>query len=408
MTEDATQLRERAASDPTAVDPGAVARALETSPDESAAIGDVLLTLDGSKGEAPVVAAVADCLDHDDDAVRAGAASALGVYLDGGRDVDPAVVRSLVARFDDEYGVARREAGIAVRALARDSPEAALTAVDSLPGLLDATDPRLTTVGLDLVEVVVETDTGAAVDLLEPLFETVRAVPDVKAGVVPAQGGGMGSGAAAHDQYESFARKNLRLRNRTASLIGEILREEPSAVDDHRDAFVSVLGSVDSGAVRASLAEALGDVAETDPELVVPLVDPLGDLLDDEDPGVVAAAAWTLGILGESHGQRVADVATAHVDSLERLLSGEEEARVVSVGVLSYVCEHRPEATDGVTETLVAQLDADSPRLRAMAALALGHASAEDAVPALGDLAETDPDEAVRAVAADALDRIEH
>ena len=406
MARDPARLRERAASEPATVEPGAVARALEANPGEAAAVGDVLRSLDGSERGAAAVAATADRLAHDDDAVRAGAASALGVYLDDSRTADPAVVRSLAARFDDEYGVARREAGIALRALARDSPEAALEAVDSLPELLDPSDPQLTAIGLDLVETVVEADTGAAVDLLGPLLETVRATPDLTGGAVPTHGEGMGSGAVAHDQYESFARKNQRLRNRTASAIGEVLREEPLAVDTHRDVLVAVLESVDSGAVRVFLVEALGEVAETRPELVVPFVGTLGDLLDDEDSGVVAAAAWTLGILGESHGQRVADVVATRVDSLERLLSDGEEARVVSIGVLSYVCEHRPESTDRVAETLVEQLDADSSRVRAMTALALGHGGIEAAAAALDDLAETDPDEEVRAAAADALDHI--
>jgi HEAT repeat protein len=407
VTDVITDLRQQAEADPSRVSPDALVRALSIYPEEADAVGKVLATLDEAGEARHAVAAVADCLRDDDETVRAGAASALHDYLDKRSEPDTDLLKPLTRRLDDEYGVARRQAGAALRAMARKDPTVAVTATDRLPALLDGANPRQTKIGLDLVEMVVETDAEAAVDLLAPLLEMLDSLPEMEAGVIPVDGAGMGGGGPAYDQYTSSAEQSQRLRIRLAALAHEILVSRPSAVNDHLDAVCTVLETVDAGAVRAHLAEALGHVADGDPDTVASAVAPLGALLADDDQGVVVAAAWALGILAETHPQRVADVTAGHVESLEQLLSGDENAQTVSVGLLSYVCENRPEVVDGISEALVAQLAADSPNVRAMAAVGLGRAGVTDAAPELRNRAENDPDEDVRAAAADAVDRLD-
>ena len=407
MTDTVARLREQAASDTDAVEPAAPARALESAPDEADAVGEVLATL-AEAGHDGAVAAVVDLLDHEEASVRAGAASALGRYLDAGGTAEEATLAALAERFDDDYSVTRRYAGTAYLAVARDRPAAVGHAVDHLPGLLDPENPTVREVGADLVEAYVETDPGAddATTLLSAVAETLGEMPDIAGGVVPDDGTGVGSGGPAHDQAEQYAGRSQRQRNRLGMLAGDLLAARPAAAADSLGSVLATLDTVEAGGVRAPLVEGLGRAAETDPEGVAPAIETLGRFLDDDDPAVAARTAWTLGILAETHGPRVADAATDHLESLEALLSGEEFARVASAGLLAYVCEHRPEAAEAVTGGLVDLLADDAPRARAAAAHALGYAGADNARPALRAVADDDPDEDVSAVAAAAIERI--
>lgn len=159
---------------------------------------------------------------------------------------------------------------------------------------------------------------------------------------------------------------------------------------------------------RARLAETVGQVAESDPDAVATVIEPLGDLLADPDPDVAASAAWALGVLAGSFGEQVADATDGRVDALVELLEIESPgARVASAGLLAYVGEYRPTAVSGATGALVASLDDDAPEVRASAALALGFSGDERVVPDLLDPVENDPDERVRTTAKVAVERIE-
>lgn len=407
MTDEPGQLCKQAATDPASIDATHVARTLESNPGEADAVGRALLRLAEADEVKTAKAAVADRLDHERDPVRAAAASAFHTYFTEQPVYDEAIVRSLGARLEDEYAVARRHAGAALRAVSHEHPRAVFEAIDQIPTLLDPDNPRVTSIGTDLVEIAVETDAAAAIDLIGPVLKTLREIPSLEAGVIPAEGTGMSSSAPAHDQYESFAGETQQIRARLASIAREILVDQPSAVHGRLDVVKDILESVDAGSVRAPLAEAVGHVAVRDPDGVEPAIESLGSLLADDDPGVVGNAAWALGILGESHGDRVGDVAVTHLSSLQSLLSGTENARIAGVALLSYVCESQSELAPKVVDALVDRLDDDSTQVRTMAALALSHTDAESAISALRSVAKSDPDEEVKTAATEALDRIQ-
>lgn len=407
MTVTPAQLLKRAERDPESVDPESIGRALETNPEEADAIGDVLVTLVDADWDEQATRAVADRVDHEDDQVRVGAASALHARLEHDPDVDPDVVAELAELLGDEYSVARTRAGEALRAAAARDPEVATAVVDSLHRLLDPNSPDRLELGTDLVTVVVESDPDTATDLFDPVLQTLREMPEVETGVVPTDGTGGGAAGIPHDELETYARGLYHQRNRLALAGAETLAASPELVWDRSDAVVTVLREVEAGAVRAPLVEALGRAVEAESGGPASMIEPLGEFLEEDDRGVAVSAAWTLGALAEFHDEPVADVAVDHLDSLLELLSGDARARATSIGLLAYVCEHRSDATGQVTDVLVDRLGDDAAQVRAAAALALGYSGGDGVVPPLRELERADPNETVRSTAADAIDRID-
>jgi HEAT repeat protein len=178
--------------------------------------------------------------------------------------------------------------------------------------------------------------------------------------------------------------------------------------------LVRVLGSSDAAAKKSAIV-ALGRLADSD------------------------AAAALVRLLGESdlavrHYAVVAlrDMGPAAYDYLEEALaSGNPAAQKAACEILGYIREPRAVkpvaallddkdesvrwtaaktlgAIDGkfAVENLIRALRDKSPRVREVAVLALGKIKHLDAVPALMSVAENDPDDAVRAAAAEALEAI--
>ncbi|WP_415380147.1 HEAT repeat domain-containing protein [Halosimplex sp. TS25] len=401
------QLRERAERDPASVDPESIGRALETNPGEADAIGDVLVTLVDARRDQKVTRAVADRLDHRDETVRVGAVSALQTRIEEDPDVATDVVAALADLLGDEYGVARTRAGRALRAAATQTQEVTPSVVDNLHHLLDPDNPDRLELGIDLVAIAVKSDPDTAEELFEPLLGTIHEIPEIETGVVPTDGTGGGAAGTPHDRFEMYARDVQFHRNRLASAAAQILATCPELIWDCSDAIFSVLREVEAGAVRAPLVEALGHAVEAESGGPASMIEPLGNCLESDDQGVAVNAAWALSVFAEFHDERVADVAVDHLDSLLELLAGDARARATSIGVLTYVCEHRLAAAERVTDALIERLDDDAAQVRAAAALALGYSDDDSVVPPLRELERSDPEETVRSTAANAIDRLD-
>ncbi|WP_415379419.1 HEAT repeat domain-containing protein [Halosimplex sp. TS25] len=401
MTERPEQLRDRAT-----VAPEAVAGSLEAFPREAGVVGETLRSFEGERRSA-AVAAVAARLTDDDVIVRRGAALALRTCFEVHPETDPAVATELARSLADDDHVVRKHAGTALRDVAVQDPETADAAVDSLPELLDPASPDLLSVGLDIAAVVAESDPDAAVPLVPPLLDALDALADSAAG----QSGGSDDVTARSPAAREFRRRQAtelgRQRDRIVGVVNETLGARPEAVSSVRPALVDALRSESVGVARATLAETLGQVAESDPAAAAGTTDDLAALLDDADAAVATSAAWALGILADTHGQRVADAVAADVDALAALLDAEAPgARVASATLLAYVAENRPDAVDPAIDSLVAALDDANPDVRASAVLALGDAGTERALADLRTVATDDPDERVQTTAQTVLGRI--
>jgi len=410
MTSEVWRLRERVAEAPERVDPAALADAIRADPTAAETASETLERLATAGHGRAATMAVADCLSHEDEAVRECAATALSAYVDEQPDAPQAVTDALVERFDDDYYVVRKHAAAALRAIALERPEAAVATLGALDGLLDDDRPALTELGLDLLEIALDTDTEAADDSLrETLLSELLARSDLGASVLAPEQGGDELSDAAFDQYDTHTQRRQTNRNRLAGHASDALLADPGSVGRHLDLLLEVIDTVDAGAVRAPLIEAIGHASTTDPSGLTPAIAPICARLEDVtvDTGVAASAAWTLGILADPYGERVADAATDHVEALRSLLADDEFARTASAGLLGYVCEYRPEVGSRVTDDLATLLDDDNSRVRAAAALALGYAGADETAPALQALETDDPDKQVRATAAEALDLLD-
>ncbi|QCC49257.1 HEAT repeat domain-containing protein [Halobellus limi] len=145
----------------------------------------------------------------------------------------------------------------------------------------------------------------------------------------------------------------------------------------YTDGYVDVLVSLterDDDLVRRVAASALSDVAEEYP--------PIRDAFPDETPRLVAVAAESLA--SDPHPR----------------------VRYHAAFALYEYALGRPELVRGRRDVLVAALEDESELVRKDAAGTLGLVGATDAVPALRELAESDPADRVRGSAADALESL--
>lgn len=407
MSDRPAKLRELARRDDADVAPSAPAETLDAYPDETDVIGEALRAF-GTERRSVAVTAVADRLTAGDPAVRRGAASALAVCFESCPDVEPGVVAELGRALADDGHVVRKEAGRALRNIARRNPAAVRNAVDQLPDLFEPDSPDLLAVGLDAATAIVEADPGAGVPLLDPLLETLEALADRELDQTEDRGGETTLPPAVREHQRQCAIERDRQRKQIVSLVGTTIATRPAAAASVRPALRGALRHEGVSVDRAVLAEALGRAAESDPDAVAPVIGDLAALLGCRDVRVAGNAAWTLGVLADAHGRRVADATEAHVDALVDLLDADSpDARVASATLLAYVSEHRTDAVDRAADSLAAALNDENPDVRASAALALGFGGYRRSLSDLRALAENDLDDRVRVTASTAIERIE-
>lgn len=180
-----------------------------------------------------------------------------------------------------------------------------------------------------------------------------------------------------------------------ATLLGKLVVDEPDLVAPHVREVVEAIGATEPDPAPSDVGEFVDDpvtrqtimdheeaerrrrtsgrrtlvnvavaVAEQRPDAAVDAVEEFTTLLDDVDPGVAGGA----------------------VDALGELAAAD------------------PDAVAPVRDDLLAALDHDRTVVRARTIRALGHLGDDAAVPKLRELAEADPDEDVRTLAAETAD----
>jgi HEAT repeat protein len=190
-------------------------------------------------------------------------------------------------------------------------------------------------------------------------------------------------------------------RSTDPALAARVRDAVASAPDAARDALIEGLGRMhvpEAGTALAALAEGPIDdrrkVAEAlagHPEAAASLV----KLAADPDPGVRAAAVWSLGTAGTA----------AHASVVEPLIKDPDAAVAGNAAAALGRLAAREKAPDRAAAALCPALSQERPYVRANAVTALSLAGAHCDPGTVRDLLARDPSEAVRLAAADALGR---
>lgn len=240
-------------------------------------------------------------LESDDATVRTHAAR---VAAAASRD-DPAglapVVPDLTDRLSDEQNVVAYQSLIALSNLAEEEPD---MLADSIGALVEVLDSDLPLIGS------LASRTLGYVALERPDLFTDQVEALVAAAAIEPTGILEDEDLAEADwfdqsQYDHVAQldqeketRGVYRRKIIAKLLVEVAEDDPEALVPYVDEFVALLDDDDAGVV-ASCTDVLGAVARADPDAAGDLVDPLCDCLDHHDQGVVVNAVTALGYAGD-------------------------------------------------------------------------------------------------------------
>ena len=356
-------------------------------------------------GSAAALPPVLEVLDDPDPAARKEAIRAAAALLDpthaDGRPIDPAraALRDAATPIDEKIELCRMlgrtgapRAQEVLLPLAKARPSALRQAVIEALGTLrvgsEATDKAL----------------GDALDDESP---EVR----LKAATALGRVGGAAAAPLLLDRLTVAAEQDrgalgialsgALARATDAALAERVRAAVASAPEAARDALIEGLGRMharEAGAALASLAGGSIDdrrkVAEAlagHPEASAALV----KLAGDPDPGVRAAAVWSLGTAGTA----------AHIAVVEPLVKDPDAAVAGNAAAALGRIAAREKAPDRATAALCPALAQERPYVRANAVEGLSLAGARCEPATVRDLLARDPSEAARLAAADALAR---
>jgi HEAT repeat protein len=318
---------------------------------------------------------------------------------------------ALISLLDDEYALARKSAAEALQWIGGEEPERLLPAVEYLPGLFESDLPQTRQTAVVLAWEVAGTDASALAPILDALLGVLEEeVPEADPSETLAQAQANREQAEAiRDHHREMQQDVRQARERTGVVIAGVADAAPGAVAARVDGILSILDGESDPVVQGSLVEAVGIVAQHDPDPVAESgVAPVaGDLLDHEDRGLAAKAAWTLAMLAERYPDPVREATLPRIEAV-RVLLDEEEAwsRGTAASLLGYLADSDPEAVDPARERLIELLDDEAAYVRGSAAMTLGDLGEETVREKLETMAAEDPDEEVRSAAAAALERL--
>ncbi|WP_276256050.1 HEAT repeat domain-containing protein [Halomontanus rarus] len=348
--------------------------------------------------------AVDSLFDHEIDDVRTVAATIVerisGRYPDR---ATPAIDR-LAELVHDDSPFARHHA---VWALAHISDREPALVAPLVPTLRPADDEppyfeheHVVTI----LENVSTTDLDAITPLIPALLELLEGADEFSGdsvGGVPSSGT---SGTIDQDQFKEPIDAPLV----AAELVADIGRTEPHELKPFVDDLIEVLETVSRRPVRREVVDALGGIAETDPEGVEPAIPALATALDATDVALQVRAAQALGFLAPTAPTSVTAAVEERVEPLAPILrEGTPPARGSVAGLFSYVAEENPAAIAPAIDALIAALDTDAVYVRASAAIALGYAGGADARGALVTLLDDDLEPEIREPVREAIERID-
>lgn len=227
---------------------------------------------------------------------------------------------------------------------------------------------------------------------------------------------------------------NVAIVPRSIEVLKIVARDEPTAIESVLPDLVDILDS-DSAGVQLEGVAVLGVLVVDRPDLCSPYAHRLTEALratelePETDLGGVVDDRVTRQTIEEherkerqrriSARQGLINVVVAiaeaeprtmveEVDELVALLNDDDPTIIGgTIDALRAIAEVEPDVVIPVSDRLVECLDHDSEAVRAHAIRALGHAGDDAAVSALRAVAETDPNEDVRSIAAETADFLE-
>lgn len=278
--------------------------------------------------------------------------------VDGVENDAAALAASLSAADPTERQRAARE----VETLATADADAAVEFVDELVPRLDDESLAVTRAATEALVPIARERPGAVLGALDRLVSLVASeTPDVAVAAAETLS------VVAVDHPDAVTAHVDQLCAGLAAGEGSTDEELPDSIEHAatREAIRNVMTEERERTryVRETVANVVVAAAEADPTCLATTVETLGQLLDDANPVVVGAAVDALGLLGEADADAVAPV----------------------------------------RDSLVARLDHDAPTVRARTVRALGLTGDVASRPRLREVAETDPDEDVRELAAETV-----
>lgn len=370
--ERARAIRERAESDPTAVDAADV----------------ISLLVDGDRAGRPDAVAAYDAVAGARPDAAADAADSLEAFL------------------ADESATRRRRAAMAVAVLAERTPDELSSLVPALRVLADdPAEPAREPAVLALSALALERPArvASASDALVAICRSPVLEPATR------EAGGPGDGWTAPENAGNRDRERRdAVRARAMAGLTRIADERPDALAER----VSEIGACledDHHLLRAGACEALESLSAAHPEAVADFAPALAARVEgDAMHPVPWRAADALNALGEAFPERVGEAVAAVAPAFERLLEARDPGiRGVGVGLLTYAAEAEPAAVERFVPTLRERLSDEGAPVAANAALALGLLGATAARGDLEALAEATEDETVRAMVERALERLD-
>ncbi|WP_170831015.1 HEAT repeat domain-containing protein [Natronobacterium texcoconense] len=197
--------------------------------------------------------------------------------------------------------------------------------------------------------------------------------------------------------------ENEQIRKNSVYILSEVAHEYPEQVKPVVPQLTD--GVVDRDRTyQTNALSALGAIVSSYPTAGTKATETLADIADSTAPPKVRANA--IGLLGDvavEYPDEIVDHVPVLVDCLQsndEFVTGNAAAAILHIGA------ENPDAAEDAIPALAELTDHSSPVVRRNTCRALGQLNATVALEQLKSTAESDPDETVRSVAAQAVDRI--
>ncbi|GAB3025035.1 HEAT repeat domain-containing protein [Natronobiforma cellulositropha] len=193
-------------------------------------------------------------------------------------------------------------------------------------------------------------------------------------------------------------------RFKADTLLSTVAEREPAALVPKIDEFVATAGRDDYDDLRSRILETATLVAETHAEECEAAIEPAADVVaTTENAKIRTKATYLLAMVAEAHLETVAETVEPHLETLfEMLESVYSDEQNAAISLLSYVAEVRPEEVDAARDQIVTLLDHHIEGVRGSAIWTLEYIGDESVVADLDAVAESDPNEDIRDLAAEA------
>lgn len=307
----------------------------------------------------------------DDTTIRYDAIRTVESVVADRPEVGLTAVDQLAGRLEDDRPI-RLYAVRSLAAVAEQFPEAVIEFIPELVDLLNAEGSLLNAAVTQLLLPVAEHNPAAAIDATPAIASLLSPTP-------------------------------TRARRQALSVLSVIAESFPEEVRPLVPQLCSLLDAEDDP-YRISCTATLGHVTSAYPDAATPVVPTLLDQLTAYDPEL---RGNSVGILGDIAQGFPTDVAP-YTDEIAPLLDDPDPAvRSNTAGTLARIATEYPKRIDPFIPTVIDLLDDSWARSRVHACWVLGHCEVDQAVDSLTEHRREDPNEAVRARAAWALDQID-